>query len=123
MSLADVFKMSPGRAADPKAGNAPEEGGLMLFYMPGCPYCSLAERTISALCAENPEYTKIPIRRVNEIAERALAQKYDYWYTPSLFLNGEKLYEADSSDSPDIVKSKLAVVLQKALEAQNAKPE
>lgn len=103
-------------AKEPEHKNADADGELMLFYLPGCPYCREAERLITELCTEHPEYQKIGIRRVNEVLERSLAEQYDYWYAPSIFLGGEKLYEADSRDNAAAVKEKLAGVFQKALQ-------
>ena len=108
MELKNLFKKS----ASPAAG----ADGLLLFYLPGCPYCRQAETLIAQLLAEHPEYAAIPLRRVNEITERAFAGRFDYWYTPSLFLDGEKLYEADSGDSAAAVKQKLDAVFRAALE-------
>lgn len=73
-------------AKEPEHKNADADGELMLFYLPGCPYCREAERLITELCTEHPEYQKIGIRRVNEVLERSLAEQYDYWYAPSIFL-------------------------------------
>ena len=108
MELKNLFKKS----ASPAAG----ADGLLLFYLPGCPYCRQAETLIAQLLAEHPEYAAIPLRRVNEITERAFAGRFDYWYAPSLFLDGEKLYEADARDGEKTVREKLTRVLETALE-------
>lgn len=91
---------------------------LKFFYSPGCPYCRQAEYLIGQLVQEHPEYGKINIRRIDETREAAMADSYDYWYVPSLFLGEEKVYEADSSDTEETVRKKLNAVLQKAAEAE-----
>ena len=89
---------------------------LKFFYRPGCPYCRQAEELLSSLLAERPEFGRVEIRRVNENAEAALAEQYDYWYVPSFFLGEEKLYEADPRDGEKTVRAKLTKVLETALE-------
>ncbi len=108
MSLKDMLKKQSVQTAG-------TEDTLLLFYLPGCPYCRQAERLIGELLQEHPEYADIPLRRVNEVMERPMAESYDYWYTPSLFFNGEKLYEANSADSAETVKRKLNDVFRQAL--------
>ena len=114
MPLTDLFRKILEVPIEETAG-ADADGDLLMFYLPGCPYCRQAERLIEELCEEHPEYQKIRIRRVNEVLERALAEQYNYWYVPSFFLCGEKLYEADSGDDAAVVKEKLAGVFQQAL--------
>jgi glutaredoxin len=89
---------------------------LKFFYRPGCPYCRQAEELLTELFAERPEFKTIPLRRVNENAEAALAEQYDYWYVPTFFLGDEKLYEADARDGEKAVREKLTRVLETALE-------
>ncbi len=113
MSLRDLMIKADEKETEPE--NTDADGELMLFYLPGCPYCRQAERLIEELYEEHPEYQKIRIRRVNEVLERSLAEQYDYWYVPSFFLCCEKLYEADSGDDAAAVKEKLAGVFQQAL--------
>lgn len=88
---------------------------LLFFYKPGCPYCRQAEALLTELTAAHPEYRAIPIRRVDETAEAAFAEQFDYWYVPSFWQNGEKLYEANPADGEKAVRAKLEAVLQKAL--------
>lgn len=66
---------------------------LLFFYLPACPHCLLAERLLKELIAETPAYAGIPITRINEVKQRDLAERYDYWYVPCFILDGEKLHE------------------------------
>ena len=88
---------------------------ILFFYKPGCPYCRQAEEIIKELWKEHPEFEKIQMCRVDETADRTLADQYDYWFVPSFFQGEEKLYEADPSDSAETVKQKLTAVFQRAL--------
>ena len=66
---------------------------LLFFYLPNCPHCKLAMRLLEELQKENPAYAEIPIRRIDESREKALAESYDYWYVPCFFYQGKKLHE------------------------------
>lgn len=66
---------------------------LLFFYLPACPHCLLGERLLKELVAETPAYAKIPITRINEVMQRDLAERYDYWYVPCFFLGDDKLHE------------------------------
>ena len=66
---------------------------LQIFYLPGCPYCAKARQAVEELTGENAAYERIPLRWINEQTETALAENMDYYYVPTLFYNGDKLYE------------------------------
>ena len=83
---------------------------LTYFYLPGCPFCKQASAWMEELIKENPDYEKIPVQRVDERQNRALADQYDYWLVPSFFIGDEKLHEGAATK--DIIKK----VLDKALE-------
>lgn len=91
---------------------------LLFFFQPGCPYCRQAEKLLAALCEEHPEFKKIKIRRVDETRESAYADSFNYWYVPSFFLGGKKLYEANSTESENTMRQKLQTVLRTALSQQ-----
>jgi len=67
---------------------------LTWFYLPGCPYCAMADRALRELRAENPDYAAVELEAVDETADPARAARYDYYFTPTFFLGEEKLYEA-----------------------------
>ncbi len=66
---------------------------LLYFYLPGCPHCKLATSYLEQLQAESPEYAQIAVKRIDELREKALAGRYDYWYVPSFWYDGQKLHE------------------------------
>lgn len=66
---------------------------ITLFYLEGCPYCHRAFQYMQELCEENPAYAKIPVKRVEENEQRALANSYDYYYVPCYYIGTEKLAE------------------------------
>lgn len=66
---------------------------VILFHFVGCPFCRAAENWLSVLQREHPELAAVPVRRVNENIERALAEQYDYWYVPTFYVDGVKAHE------------------------------
>ncbi|MDD3114817.1 MAG: hypothetical protein PHQ44_03700 [Anaerovibrio sp.] len=86
---------------------------VKFFYLPGCPYCRLAEQLLQQLQAEHPEYAKADIRRVQ--SETEAAHGYDFYYSPAFFAGEEKIYEAQPGDDERVMLPKLLEVLQKSL--------
>lgn len=66
---------------------------LLYFYLPGCPHCKLATACLEQLQAESPEYAQITVKRIDESREKALSDRYDYWYVPSFWCGEQKLHE------------------------------
>ncbi len=82
---------------------------LTLFYLPNCPHCKLAFKFQEELMAEHPEYRDIPIKTVDERAESAIADQYDYYYVPCYWLDGKKIHEghAEKEDVEKVFKAAL----------------
>lgn len=70
---------------------------VLYFYLETCPYCREADAFIAELTRENPEYAKIEIEKVEERRESERADKYDYYYVPTFYVDGEKLHEGAST--------------------------
>lgn len=84
---------------------------LTYFYLRTCPHCHRADRLIQELVSEDPKYAAIKFHRVEESEEAALADSYDYWYVPCLYLGKEKLMEGVPS------KEKIRAAMDRALES------
>ena len=68
---------------------------ISFFFKRGCPYCRKADRAITMLMAENPEYAGVPFRRIDENdPPEDLTGTYDYYYVPTMFAGDEKIFEA-----------------------------
>lgn len=87
---------------------------FVLFYLEDCPYCRYARRAMRELSLENKKYAA-DIEWVEESEKPEIAAKYDYYYVPTLFRGGEKLYEARPGQSYEEVKSCLKSALDRAL--------
>lgn len=90
---------------------------LELFHLDNCPYCIKARKAIAELVGENPAFGELSIRWIEESREPALAESRDYYYVPSLYFHGEKLYEAQPSHSYETIKEKIRVALETVLQA------
>lgn len=88
---------------------------ITCFYLETCPYCRQAKRAIEELAKENPKYNEIVIVWVEESEHPDIADKYDYYYTPTMFLDQEKVYEAHPGESYEECKASVKKVFDLAL--------
>ncbi len=88
---------------------------LEIFYLTGCPYCNKARKAIDELTAENPTYAGLSLRWINEQTERALAEERDYYYVPTFYFNGEKLYECSPRHGYEDIKANIKTAFDTAL--------
>ena len=88
---------------------------ITYFYMSGCPYCRHADNAIEELIKENPAYGEIEIDRINETLHPLKVRNFDYYYVPSMFIDKEKVYEANSSEGYDEIKAAVKGVFDKVL--------
>ena len=87
---------------------------LTLFYLDTCPYCRNARRALDELYAEDPGLRDVPIDWINEDEQAALAETYDYYAVPSIFLGKEKLYEAHLFEPFEECKENIRRSLERA---------
>lgn len=83
---------------------------LTCFYLPHCPHCKLAARCLGDLQRENPAYAAVAVNWIDESAEKALADSYDYWNVPCFYLGREKLFEGhmEKADVKAVLDAALA---------------
>ena len=75
---------------------------LIMIEMEGCPYCANAHRAMDALRAEGyDEDVCVIFLDENKQPEQVQPFAGEYYYVPSIFMDGEKLYEAQPGDSYD----------------------
>ncbi|MBR1757237.1 MAG: glutaredoxin [Lachnospiraceae bacterium] len=85
------------------------------FYMAGCPYCRQGERALAELFSENPAYQAIEFDKIDETLRPDIADQYDYYHVPTMFIGDEKLYEAHPGESYEECKENIRRVLDAAL--------
>lgn len=86
------------------------------FYLETCPYCKQAKRALRDLIRENPDYDAVEIEWIEESEQPELADQYDYYATPSMFIGKEKLYEAHLFEQYDECRAHVKAVLDQALQ-------
>ena len=85
------------------------------FHLPTCPYCIQADRILQELIAERPEFAAVEIERINEMEHPEIADQYDYYANPSMFIGKEKLYEAHLFERPEETRRNVLRVLEAAI--------
>ena len=88
---------------------------IELFYLSSCPYCRNAKRAIEELTEENPAYKTIRIDWIEESEHPEIAEARDYYSVPTVFWNGEKLYEAHFTHSYDTIKNRIRGAFDRVL--------
>lgn len=87
---------------------------VKMFYMQGCPYCRAAMQALADLKKEKPGYAQIPIELIDENEKPAIADSYDYYYVPTVYVDEKKSFEANRQDTYDTLKKKLKTALDEA---------
>ncbi len=82
---------------------------ITLFYLENCPFCKKAMAAIDELKKQD-RYKDIEIEMIEESKQPEVADKYDYYYVPTFYIDGRKVHEGGIF--PDEVKA----VLEQALE-------
>lgn len=82
---------------------------VTFFMMKYCPYCVRAQKWLDELLAEHPEYKQIPMKVIDERRQPDIADRYDYYYVPTFYVDGVKLHEGAAT------KEKIEYVLKKAM--------
>ena len=88
---------------------------IEIFYLTGCPYCVKARRAAAELMAEEPAYGALRLRWIEESEEAALADSYDYFRVPSVFHQGDKLYECSPLHGYEAIKVHLKAAFDRVL--------
>lgn len=84
---------------------------MLIFYQEHCPFCKKAFRYIEELKTEHPVYRTIDIQTIEETLEPQLADRYDYYYVPTFYIDGIKVHEGG------IFKDEVEELLKRALES------
>lgn len=66
---------------------------VKLFMFAGCPHCRKAQKFIDELVSENPRYGEVGITVIDERKDPKTADKYDYYYVPTFYVDEEKIHE------------------------------
>ena len=83
---------------------------ITLFYLENCPFCKKARAAIDELKKQD-RYKDIEIEMIEESKQPEVADKYDYYYVPTFYIDGRKVHEGGIF--PDEVKAVLEQALSK----------
>ena len=90
---------------------------LTIFYLETCPYCIHAKHALKELRSEHSAYAGVEIEWIEERRQPTLANRYDYYYVPSVYDGEKKLYEANPSQDYAAIKESIRGALDAALGA------
>lgn len=76
---------------------------VLLFIMESCPYCQQALHWMEELTRANPKYSDVEIKIIDETLQPDIANKYDYYYVPTYYIDGEKVHEGVATK--DIIRN------------------
>lgn len=66
---------------------------IQLFYLKNCPFCKKALRYIEEAKAAHPELQPVEMQLIEESEEPEVAERYDYYYVPTFYIDGVKVHE------------------------------
>ncbi len=86
---------------------------ITMLKIEGCPYCAAAFKAIDEL---KKDYTA-EIEVIDENFQPQLAEKFtDYYYVPTMYVDGKKIYEAHPGESYDECFANVKKVFEVAVE-------
>ncbi len=88
---------------------------IKFFYLEKCPYCKQARRALDELKSEDAKYQNVDMDWIEESKQPDVAEQYDYYNVPTMFVDDVKVYEAKPGESYDDCKANVKRVLDTAL--------
>ena len=70
---------------------------VIMFVTEWCPYCKKALAWMETIKTQNPEYTGIDIKIIDEELKPDIAKQYNYYYVPTYYVDGVKVHEGVAS--------------------------
>jgi glutaredoxin len=82
---------------------------VKLFYLKNCPFCKKALSYIDKL-KKQEAYKDIQIEMIEESEQPGIADRYDYYYVPTFYIDGEKVHEGGiwEEEVEDVLKKALS---------------
>lgn len=66
---------------------------VLMFVLKSCPYCKEALSWMKELQNENAKFSDVEVKIIDEGLEPEVADKYDYYYVPTYYIDGVKIHE------------------------------
>lgn len=88
---------------------------VLMFHLYDCGYCRKAMLALEELMAENPAYRAVPLTKIEETEQPAMAEAYNYYAVPTFYVGGEKVFEAHIGMGYEEIKAACREVLERAM--------
>ncbi|MBQ7174865.1 MAG: glutaredoxin [Lachnospiraceae bacterium] len=88
---------------------------VKLFILNGCPYCRQAFEALGELKEEDSRYGEVPIKIYEEYNDAEVVAQHEYYYTPTMYIGNDKIYEAHPGESFAECKAEVRRVLDLAM--------
>ncbi len=82
---------------------------ITYFYLKSCPFCRQADQMIRELIAQEPEFSAIPVKKIEEREQAGLAEQYDYYFVPCFYIGEKKMMEG--APTPEKVRETFLAAL------------
>ena len=82
---------------------------VLLFHFESCPFCRYARRWMREALEEDPALQAVEIEMIDEQLCPDIANRYDYWFVPTFYVDGKKAHEGACT------KTKVVEILKQAL--------
>ena len=87
---------------------------ITMLKIEGCPYCAAAFKAIDEV---KKNYPATELEVIDENFQPKLAEKFtDYYYVPTMYVDGKKIYEAHPGESYDECLANVKKVFEAAIE-------
>jgi len=70
---------------------------VIMFVTEWCPYCKKALNWMEDIQKQNPAFTDIEIKIIDEELQPDIAKQYTYYYVPTYYVDGVKVHEGAAS--------------------------
>lgn len=89
-----------------------KEKKLTILHLDNCPYCRKARQALRELQDANPAYRGVSVEWIEEQHESEAANRFtDYYYVPTIYAGGQKLYEAQPGDDYETIRANVRQAL------------
>lgn len=82
-----------------------------MFMLKNCPHCQRAIKIMDQLMLKE-EFKNIEIKMIDEQKHSDIADRYDYYYVPTYYIDDKKVHEGVPT------KEKLQLVLEQAIASE-----
>lgn len=90
---------------------------IKMFHLNDCGYCDKARKAMKELKQED-KYKDVVVETIEETEHPDIADQYDYYATPTYYVDEKKIFEAHIGMTYEQIKDEVRHVFDLALEDQ-----